>query len=164
MLSHVAERTTLRSSRARRAQSVACVLLALALGCHRRVEAPTEDSSRADLGRVLDGDETIARDAARRLSAAGAAAVPLVTRTLAEAKTTSEQRARLIGVLSHMKDAGGDAAPLLGQIVQHDADGLVRSEAEWTLKHWAAETSDRASRARAELRLIDAARDRTLPG
>ncbi len=139
-------------------QSLAAVLIVL-------VAASASADSATDVAAVLRGAEPAAHDAAARLSAAGKNALSLVIHALGDPSATAEQRARLVGVLAHMKpDGTADAANVLGQIVLNDGDGLVRAEAEWTLKHWAVEKGDRGDRARAELRLIDAARGRSAPG
>jgi len=130
----------------------------LLLACSRDAD---ERKIHNEVDILVEREGQLAEDAANRLAKNfGVRAIP----TLETALHTANPVGRLNIIMALRRIGHPDAIPLLRHYALHDEEEGVRSEAEVTLRQWAAGTDDRATKARAALRAIEEEQSREKKG
>jgi hypothetical protein len=135
---------------------VAAVALVWA-ACSTRAE---DDLIRVEVQRLALADGDAASISAERVARYGRRALATIEAVI----QTADPHGRKNLVLAARRVGDAEAVPLLLHVAAWDAEPLVRAEAEWTLKSWAAATDERAERARAALRRLDELKQREEAG
>ena len=127
-----------------------CALLAAAPAC-----SDADDDIRANVTLLCNHEGALATAAADHLTRYGRKAIPTIEAAMHTASPTGKKN--LILALRKIGDI--EAVPLLGHLAQFEPSPDVRREAEWTLRQWAADGTqkERAARAKQAVRVLEEA-------
>lgn len=141
------------------ARALGCAALAAVTlgGCSSRAE---DDVIRVEVQRLALAEGDAATTSAERVSGYGRRALPTIEAVI----QTADAHGRKNLVLALRRVGDGEAVPLLLHVAAWDTEPSVRTEAEWTLKTWAAAADARADKARAALRRLDELKQREEAG
>jgi hypothetical protein len=140
-----------------RSLGLGLVVMVMAMASMVSCSDRDETDIRADVTLLSNHEGAIAATAADHLARFGRRAIPTIEAALHTASAPGKKNL----VLALRKIGDVEAVPLLRHVATFETSEDVRREAEWTLKQWAGDESQRAraAAARAAVRAVEEARD-----